>query len=301
MTQVEIEECPVCKSSFFKQYITCKDYLVSQKEFTIQSCESCGLRFTNPRPDANTIGHYYKSINYVSHNDEGKGLVNRIYRLARRFTLRQKLDMINFGQPKRGKLLDIGCGTGLFLETTQKDGWMISGVEPDGNARKIAAARLNINVVESIKDLKEERFDIITMWHVLEHVSDLQETVQELKNRLKIGGYLLIAVPNSDSHDAQHFKQYWAAYDVPRHLSHFTPHTINQLISNVGFVLIGTEPMYFDSFYIGMLSTKYRDGRTNWYESIYEGIRSNWHGGRTGNYSSLIYQFTIKDTDVKRG
>jgi SAM-dependent methyltransferase len=292
MTQEVLQHCPICHHATFKPYLVCKDYLVSQAEFTIQGCEECGFRFTNPRPDTLSIGAYYESTDYVSHNDKSGGLINRLYRLVRQFTLRQKLNLLHSIQPQKGKLLDVGCGTGLFLETCQEGGWSVTGVEPDGSARSAAMDRLKKTVVETIHEVGEESFDIITMWHVLEHVPNLQETIGDLKSRLRTGGTLLLALPNSDSYDAQHFKQFWAAYDIPRHLSHFTPETVNRLVAPAGFTLTATRPMFFDSFYIGMLSTRHRDGRTNWIESIIQGIRSNWSGSRTGNYSSLIYMFT---------
>ncbi len=291
MVQEVLQACPVCHSSAFKPFLTCKDYLVSKTDFTIQSCSNCGFRFTNPRPDSTSIGHYYQSADYVSHNDQSAGFINQLYRLVRQFTLRQKLMLINSIDAHEGKLLDVGCGTGLFLENCQQSGWKISGVEPDDNARMAAMNRLKTSIVETIQGVGEEPYDIITMWHVLEHVPNLQETIQELTSRLRKGGTLLLALPNSDSLDAEHFKQFWAAYDIPRHLSHFTPKTINQLVSQAGFTLTESKPMYFDSFYIGMLSTRHRDGQTNWIESIYQGIRSNWSGCKTGNYSSLIYLF----------
>lgn len=257
----------------------------------IQACTKCKFRFTNPRPNNASIGAFYQSADYVSHNDQSTGLINKMYRIVRQYTLRQKLKLINTIQPKKGKLLDVGCGTGLFLETCKLGGWSITGVEPDASARSLAVARLNKKIVNEIKSVEDDQFDIITMWHVLEHVPNLQETIAELKSRLKEGGILILALPNSNSLDANYFKQYWAAYDIPRHLSHFTPSTINHLVSQAGLSLVSTKPMYFDSFYIGILSTRNRDGKTNWLESIYQGLRSNWSARRTGNYSSLVYIF----------
>ncbi|KAB7732334.1 methyltransferase domain-containing protein [Rudanella paleaurantiibacter] len=211
--------------------------------------------------------------------------------MVRQYTLQQKLKLINSTQAKPGKVLDVGCGTGLFLETCHKGGWQINGVEPDANARTVATNRLQIQVKADIDQITDNEFDLLTMWHVLEHVPDLPQTLVKLRNRIRVGGTLLIAVPNSDSLDAQHFRNHWAAYDVPRHLSHFTPPTLKKLVNESGFAFQEMHPMYFDAFYIGMLSTKYRDGRTNWLESIYQGLRSNMYGSRTGNYSSLIYVF----------
>lgn len=291
MNLEKLHQCPICNNSTFTPYIDCKDYLVSHKEFKIQTCSSCGFRFTNPRPDKESIGEFYQSADYISHNDQSAGIINKLYRLVRQYTLRQKLKLINSIHPQKGKVLDIGCGTGLFLETCKNGEWSIAGVEPDKNARAVAVARLKETITADISEIADSQFDLITMWHVLEHVADLQETVQELNRHLRKGGTLLLALPNSDSHDAQHFKQYWAAYDVPRHLSHFTPTTINKLVSQAGFTLVAKKPMHFDSFYIGILSTRNRDGKTKWFESLYEGLRSNISGKQTGQYSSMIYVF----------
>jgi SAM-dependent methyltransferase len=291
MNQETLTNCPICTSTHFSTHLVCKDYLISQSDFTIQVCNQCGFRFTNPRPDSASIGAYYQSADYVSHNDSGGGLINKVYRLVRQYTLQQKLKLINSLQTKPGKVLDVGCGTGLFLETCQKGGWSINGVEPDANARTVATSRLKIQIKADIDQVVDGEFDLLTMWHVLEHVPDLTETLKKLRGRVRVGGTLLIAVPNSDSLDAHHFQNYWAAYDVPRHLSHFTPPTLKKLVNEGGFIFKEMHPMYFDAFYISMLSTKYRDGRTNWLESIYQGLRSNIRARRTGNYSSLIYVF----------
>lgn len=265
---------------------------MSQREFTIQECQACNFRFTNPRPIQEELANYYKSKDYVSHNDNSGGIINSVYKIVRQYTLKQKLNLINSIYPQKGKILDVGCGTGLFLETCYKGGWTVSGVEPESTAREAAKKRLGKNISENLDGLGEDAVDVITMWHVLEHVADLQQTLRELNNRLKKGGTLLIALPNCDSLDARHFKQYWAAYDIPRHLSHFTPKTIHRTITNNGFEPLDTKPMYFDAFYISMLSTRHRDGKTKWIESVMQGIHSNREGSKTGNYSSLIYIYS---------
>ncbi|GAB3770537.1 methyltransferase domain-containing protein [Spirosoma horti] len=287
-----IDQCPVCGNNTFSPYLTCEDYLVSNQKFSIQQCQTCNFRLTNPRPDAQSIGSYYKSDQYVSHNDQSSGVVNTAYRLVRNYTLRSKLTLINQLNGKPGKILDVGCGTGAFLETCRMGGWQITGMEPDPDARAIAIEKLNAEIEPSLKALVgAQRFDIISLWHVLEHIPDLNESIQILHQLLTEKGTLLIAVPNSDSYDAQYFKEYWAAYDVPRHLHHFTPSSIELLFNKHGFTMVKQKPMVFDAFYIAMLSTRYQTGKTDYSKSIRVGLASNAEARRTGNSSSLIYLF----------
>ncbi|MFD2573956.1 class I SAM-dependent methyltransferase [Spirosoma soli] len=285
-------QCPVCGKDLFRPYMTCKDYLVSSQEFTIQQCESCSFRFTNPRPDPSSIGSYYKSDQYISHNDSGSGLINVAYRAVRNYTLRSKLNLINRLNGNAGSLLDVGCGTGAFLQICKSGGWQVMGMEPDDDARRISADKLQIVIKQRLSDFSDtNKFDVITLWHVLEHIADLNEAVSKLHELLDSRGTLLIAVPNSDSYDAQFFKQYWAAYDVPRHLHHFTPSTIQQLFQKHNLKLIDKRPMVFDAFYIAMLSTQYISGETDYLKSVRVGLTSNNYAKQTGHYSSLIYIF----------
>ena len=284
--------CPVCSNDTFSQFLICKDYLVSRQEFIIQECQSCGFRFTNPRPDVTEISSYYESEQYVSHNDESGGLINRMYRLVRTITLRSKLNLINELSAGKGKILDVGCGTGTFLETCKLGNWEVMGMEPDANARAIAQERLQLEVKPNLDSLiKTQSFDVITLWHVLEHIHDLNGVIPQLQNLLSAEGTLIIAVPNSNSYDAQYFNQYWAAYDVPRHLYHFTPPTIESLFKKHKFRLIGKRPLLFDAYYIAMLSTQYKTGKTDYIKSVRIGTTSNFKATQTGDSSSLIYLF----------
>ncbi|SOD96553.1 class I SAM-dependent methyltransferase [Spirosoma fluviale] len=287
-----VTHCPVCDNSTFSPYLVCEDYLVSNQKFEIQQCQQCGFRLTNPRPDGNSIGAYYKSDQYVSHNDKGGGLINTAYRTVRNYTLQSKLNLINELTGKPGRIVDVGCGTGAFLESCQKGGWAITGMEPDPDARAMAKEKLQAEVKPDLEALAgAEPFDIVSLWHVLEHIPNLSESIQQLRNLLTEQGTLLIAVPNSDSYDAQLFKEYWAAYDVPRHLHHFTPLTIEPLFNKHGFKLVKQLPMVFDAFYIAMLSTRYQNGKTDYLKSVQVGLSSNVKARSTGNSSSLIYLF----------
>lgn len=287
-----VQQCPVCGNETFSPYLTCVDYLVSQKTFAIQQCTKCQFRLTNPRPAASEIGSYYKSDQYISHNDTGGGVISSVYRGVRSYTLRQKLRLINRLNNGPGRLLDVGCGTGAFLETCQQGRWTVAGMEPDPDARTVSEKKINGIIAPNLTSVPTDKpFDVITLWHVLEHIPNLANTIKLLHSLTTTTGTVLIAVPNSDSYDAQFYKEYWAAYDVPRHLHHFTPSTIEPLFKQHGFVLSNKQPMRFDAFYIAMLSSRYRTGKTNYVESIRVGLASNAMAKRTGQASSVIYVF----------
>ncbi|WP_234736271.1 class I SAM-dependent methyltransferase [Tellurirhabdus bombi] len=296
MTLERVTTCPVCGSTNFSDWTACQDNLVSGETFTIQQCNECKFKLTNPRPDAASIGRYYESDQYISHSDTKEGLLSRLYHSVRKITLQQKVDLINSLQPNKGRLLDIGCGSGYFVAASQKAGWEIAGMEPDTNARAQATQRTGKKIASSIDELAAEKpFDVITLWHVLEHVHDLPTTMSWLRDHSKKGSNLVIAVPNYLSWDSKQYNQQWAAYDVPRHLYHFAPDTLKKLLSKYGFQVNEQRPMLFDAFYVNLLSTKYRDGKSAYFESFWNGIRSNWDAYQNGgNYSSLIYVAQVK-------
>lgn len=288
--------CPVCKSQNFEPFITCEDHTVSHEKFDIVSCTQCEFKFTNPIPDISSLSNYYKSEDYISHSNTKKGVLSRLYHLVRNYTLKGKLKLVS-SYVSRGTILDYGCGTGMFLEVCQSAGWRAIGLEPDSGARKIARD-MNLKVHQDKGEISKsyfnEKFDAITLWHVLEHVTDLEETLNWFKAKLNRDGVLIIAVPNHTSFDAKHYKEFWAAYDVPRHLYHFEPKTITQLLSDYGFSLVEKLPMRFDSLYVSMLSEKYKTGSIKYISAFLSGLKSNFKAKDAGNYSSVIYVFRFK-------
>lgn len=288
-----ISQCIVCGSTQYSPFLTCKDYTVSKENFTIVSCNDCGFKFTNPRPEDSVLGNYYKAEEYISHTNTKKGLVNKLYHLVRTRTLKKKLNLVH-SYVSRGTILDYGCGTGMFLNVCKNAGWESYGMEPDDEARKIASAA-NLNLFSDKSRINtyitDKKFNVITLWHVLEHVTDMDETLSFFKNRLDKNGVLIIAVPNHVSFDAKHYGEYWAAYDVPRHLHHFEKKTIQQLVENKGFRLRETLPMKFDSYYVSLLSEKYKTERTNLLKAFLVGLRSNI-SANNDKYSSSIYVFS---------
>lgn len=286
----EVAACPVCGHAAFSLWIRTKDFSISQEDFDIVSCKKCGFKFTNPRPTEASISRYYDSSNYISHHDENRGLIPLLYKWIREhITLKQKQKWIEQTLPHKGKLLDVGCGTGHFLLHMQKHGWEVTGIEPAAEASNKVKER----GIQAYSHLEEAAlhapFDAISMWHVLEHVHDLKGYLQKLKKLLKADGYLFIAVPNIDSYDAQLYGAHWAALDVPRHLYHFTPSHIRLLLENNKFQLQKTIGMPFDAYYISLLSSEYRSGKKKWIQAFYHGSLSNLWALKDKNYSSLVY------------
>lgn len=290
MSQERLEKCPVCQYNKFNDYLKCEDFLLTGETFTIVKCENCGFEFTNPRPYANELGKYYKSTDYISHSNSRKGFFNTVYQQVRNYTLKKKFRLIT-QKVSSGVILDIGCATGEFLNTMKSHGWKTNGIEPDDLVRKAANEKYGLEVFEEneLNTLPLHSYDVITMWHVLEHVPNLNERIEQCKKLLKPEGYLYIAVPNSESYDAEIYKEFWAAYDVPRHLYHFSKETINRLLENHKMKISEILPMKFDSFYVSILSEKSKGNKLPWIKAIWNGFWSNLKASKKMNFSSLIF------------
>jgi 2-polyprenyl-3-methyl-5-hydroxy-6-metoxy-1,4-benzoquinol methylase len=277
-----------------------KDYRISNEIFYLVKCIQCGFLYTDRPPGQQEIGKYYQSSDYISHTDSKQGLFNQVYQFVRNISLQHKFNLLKSStHQKKGNLLDYGCGTGAFLKFVQDKGWSSMGMEPDDGAREKASLLLGspVSSPSQLKKLPSNSFDAITLWHVLEHVHDLHETLELFKRLLKQSGVLVIAVPNHSSWDARYYKQYWAAHDVPRHLYHFTPETIHRLLIDKGFSKVATKPMWFDAFYVSMLSEKYKSGRIKLLSACMIGWISNCNAFfQPGRCSSQIYIYKLNAT-----
>jgi len=289
----ELNNCPVCENKKMGTFLECSDYFLSNEKFTLVECENCEFIFVNPRPSENELSAYYESPEYISHTATKKGLINLLYLKIRKFTLKRKFTLVN--KYSTGKsILDIGCASGELLNEFKKNGWETLGIEPNENARKSAAANYGLQVEDEsyLNKIENGTFDVVSMWHVLEHVSNLSERMKQLSAIVKDDGIVVIALPNRNSYDALYYEKFWAAYDVPRHLYHFTPENVELLFSRYGFKLLSKVPMKFDSYYVSMLSEKYKTGKSGFLKGLYRGFISNRHARKQiGNYSSLIYIF----------
>lgn len=274
--------------SKYQHYLDVKDHSISKEKFRLLRDESIDLVFTYPQPTDEKLASYYESEDYISHTDGKRSLFEKAYQFVKNIALKKKLTLINEFQQSKGQLLDIGTGTGDFLSQAKQNGWQIIGVEPNEKAKNIALTK-GVTYIDKTSELEDHSVDVVTMWHVLEHVPDVNSQIKELKRLLKPNGTIVIAVPNFNSYDAKHYGKFWAAYDVPRHLWHFSRLSIEKLFEREKLQLVATLPMIFDSYYVSLLSEKYKNGRMNYFSAMWIGLKSNMKARKSKEYSSHIY------------
>ena len=287
----QILKSPI-KNNTLEPYISCEDYTVSHETFSISIDKESELLVTTPQPKEENLGKYYESEDYISHSDTKKSVVDKLYHSVRNYTIKKKVKLINSLNTDEKTILDIGAGTGDFLAACKNDGWKVTGIEPNEKAVEIMNSKLGsskVQIFSDINELNSESYDVITMWHVLEHVPNLKEYIAKLKLLLKPNGTLIVAVPNFKSFDANHYKEFWAAYDVPRHLWHFSRKSISDLFGQENMKVEKVLPMKFDSFYVSLLSEKYKTGKSNLVKAFWVGLKSNSKARSSKEYSSLIY------------
>lgn len=267
-------------------FLKTKDYAVTGEEFQLMHDRQNDMLITTPQPKQ--LDQYYSSANYVSHTDAKRNLLEHLYYFVKKYSLGRKCALINSFAGEKKTLLDFGAGTGDFLRAAKKRGWRVKGVEPNTLARTKAMEK-GLHLDENIKACLNEKFEIVTLWHVLEHLPDLENQIRTIISLLGKGGTLILAVPNFKSYDAEHYKKYWAAYDVPRHLWHFSQKAVSGLFSKHGMKVIEVKPLIFDAFYVSLLSEKYSSGKSNYLKAFYLGLKSNFKARKTSEYSSLVY------------
>jgi SAM-dependent methyltransferase len=287
---IEISKCPICNSSSFSEYLETEDYFFTKEKFSLSKCDSCDFVFTNPVPSFKEIGAYYATEKYYSHNSKSKGIISSIYSGVREVNLKNKYKIVSEFKDG-GSILDIGCGTGEFLNYGKKKSWKVKGIEPNENARKFIQDNYGIDVEDEpgLKTLKNNSFDVVSMWHVLEHVYDLNDRMQSIKNLLKDDGVAIIALPMIDSPDSKKFGKHWAGLDVPRHLHHFSSATFEKLADRNSFIVVNKFPMKFDSFYVSWLSYQARKNSFAFPMGLLTGLISNLKANAGSNYSSMIF------------
>ncbi len=291
-------KCPLCKSGNILNHQLVKDHAVSKKEFTLCRCGDCTLLFTNPRPTEVEIDPYYDFKEYYSHEDQVRSFTQWLYQKIRKSSIQRKVSLID-SLVKSGSLLDYGCGTGEFLQEAKRQDWNVRGIEPSDKARTQAITKLPTEILGNLDELPElETYDVITLFHVLEHIHSLRKTVKKLVNHLKSNSYMIIAVPNPKSEDAKHYGSDWAGYDVPRHLYHFSQKSMTAFQAQFGLELVRIEALTYDSYYVSILSEGYKNPKagllTRYMKAFMQGYRSNQRAGKPGNYSSNIFIFKKK-------
>ena len=278
-----------------KSYLNVKDHSVSGEEFELVYNEEFDFLETHPQPSEDKLGDYYESEDYISHTDAKRNVFEKVYHLVKGVALKRKLKLINSlihtNNSEDKKLLDVGCGTGDFLKTAKENSWKVFGIEPNENARAIANSKSENSVfnIEHLLKFEPQSFDVITLWHVLEHLPKLESQISVFESLLKPNGRLVIAVPNYKSYDAKYYKNFWAAFDVPRHLWHFSQTSISRLVKIKNMEVVKTAPMSFDAYYVSLLSEKYKNGSMNPFKAFWIGWKSNSKAKQSREYSSMIY------------
>ncbi|MSP85699.1 MAG: class I SAM-dependent methyltransferase [Flavobacteriaceae bacterium] len=277
-----------------KHFLAVIDYSVSKETFDLYYDQDLDMLITSPQPSPEILSSYYESNDYISHTDSKRSLFEKAYHFLKGIALKNKLNLINNCSSSKGNLLDIGAGTGDFLLSAKQNGWDSIGVEPNEKAKAMAVKK-GVEFSASTEELESHTFDVITMWHVLEHVPNIENQIKELKRLIKPNGTIIIAVPNFKSFDAKYYGKFWAAFDVPIHFWHFSKTAINLLFKKENINLEKVLPMKFDSFYVSLLSEKYKNGKMNFVKAIWIGLLSNWNAKWSSEYSSHIY--VLKNTE----
>jgi len=270
-----------------KFFLEVKDHTVSQETFELRYDADLDMLITHPQPSLEKLPGYYASVDYISHTDGKETFFEKLYQFVKGIALKNKLKLVN-SQSEKGRILDIGAGVGDFLSVVKKDGWETIGIEPSEKAKAIAIKK-GVSFVDSLSELEDHTFDVITMWHVLEHVPDLENQIRNLKRLIKSNGTIIIAVPNFKSYDAKYYGKFWAAFDAPIHLWHFSKNAIEKLFAKEKLELTKVLPMKFDSFYVSLLSEKFKTGKMNYFKAFFIGLKSNLQGSKNNEYSSHIY------------
>ncbi|MEM7485324.1 MAG: class I SAM-dependent methyltransferase [Bacteroidota bacterium] len=275
-----------------KLFLKTKDFSVSGESFELHQDDEFDMLITHPQPE--NLAKYYDSEVYISHTDSKTSLIDRLYQWVKGYSLKKKIQIIDNQIDKRSSLLDIGAGTGDFLRNAVLEGFETTGIEPNEKARTNAKQK-GIILQQSLTDVKHAKFQVITMWHVLEHLPNLQEQIMEIAQLLESGGTLFVAVPNFKSFDSKYYGTYWAAFDVPRHLWHFSKHSIKRLFEKENMEVVSIKPMLFDAFYVSLLSEKYKGNPFYLFSAFFVGLWSNISAFFSKEYSSLIYVIKKKD------
>lgn len=285
-------KCPWCNSEMIQTHLCLKDEFLTKEDFQIQACQNCGLLFTEPRPKPEEIGKYYESDEYYSHQENKEGFIPKLYEKIKSINLKNKYKMATEGM-EVGKALDIGCGVGDYIHTLEKNGWECLGVEPSEEAKAIAKKRIKATIFssEEQENLPDNSFDLITMWHVLEHVDNLKWQVKQIERLVKHKGRIVIALPNYKSYDGQYYEEKWAAYDVPRHLNHFNKETLVNIFTTNNLTYIRTDKLIWDAYYISYISETYKENNIPLIRGALQGLKSNLKARKSGEWSSLVYLF----------
>lgn len=265
--------------------ISVKDHLVSKETFHIVFDGGVGAWKTTPQPSQQELKAYYPKEGYLSHADKANGLKDRLYLWVKKRNIQTKLRWIGLNS-EQSKLLDFGAGNGAFALVAQAKGWRVYTQEFSEDVL-LSLKEKGLKTVDVSK--QKDTYDAITLWHVFEHLPNPKAQLATFYNALAPGGSLVLALPNINAWDARHYGAQWAGYDVPRHLWHYNKAAIVELAKDTGFYLVNTHNMFWDAFYVSLLSEQYRHAKCSWINAVIKGSLSNLLGWRKKNTSALTF------------
>ncbi len=266
-----------------------KDFLVSGESFEVRLDQESQVAYTHPKPSETQLPRYYASEDYISHGNQKASFIDKVYAVVQKRMLHQKQQWLQKFAQKDQTYLDFGCGTGNLVAYLNNNGWKAFGVEPSEKARLFSEAPNE--VFPDLKQVPKKNFEIIALWHVLEHLPNPAASLDALKDHLAKDGFLFLALPNYNSFDAKHYQDDWAAYDVPRHLWHFSEKGIVGLCKQHGFEMVESKGLFFDAFYVSYLSEKHKNSKAAFIRGMAIGLWSNMLAFFTQAYSSKVYVF----------
>ena len=266
-----------------------KDYLVTGSSFEVRLDQQTQIAHTYPQPSEDELGKYYASEEYISHGNKKRSVIERVYAIAQKIMLKQKEQWLTKHSKQNKRYLDFGCGTAALVQHLNQKNWEAYGVEPSEKARNFSIVKERL--YPSLEELPQKDFDVIALWHVLEHLSDPAKSLKAFYDRLDHQGHLFLALPNFNSYDAKYYENFWAAYDVPRHLWHFSAKGIIGLCEENGFEFVESKGLGLDAFYVSYLSERHQKNKVAFIKGMIVGCWSNLLALFTQEYSSKLYVF----------
>lgn len=295
MDYERLNPCPLCGAIETVPYATCSDHASSRLQYLLLRCPACGVVFTDNHPEEDEMEQFETLDSQIRRADSPEGITERLYRHVRRRMLRRKAGLVvRQSYRDSGTLLNYGAKRGFFSDHMERKGWKVTSVDRHHENRQFSLEHFHhrMSGMQEMSDFTPETFDVITLWHVFEHENEPERLLDTFHRILRPGGILVMSCPNICSTDAMHYGPYWAAYDVPRHLWHFNPVSLNRLVHRHGFTLMHHEKMPYDCFYISIMSEQYMMHRLAFLRGMAYGLHS-WLVSltRRGRSSSIVYVF----------
>jgi len=266
MEELETNLCPLCNSDKSTITFNGKDFLYSKKDFTVVSCSSCGVMYTNPRVKKNQIGNYYfkgySPYKPVKRNPLLRTMIDLSGNIFGNINIEIHKDIKSYNFKT---VLEVGPGSGSLLQFLKKNNYQVAGVEIDNDCvERIKAQGIECYCGE-LSDYKRmlgtRKFELIILCHVLEHLYNPREIIEIIYSLLSDNGILYMILPDVGSIEAKLFGKYWIGWDLPRHVVHYNRNTVRDLLTKSGFKVISIRKNISSSFFIESIGFRFLNGK----------------------------------------